>query len=316
MQRTGKRVVLSVHSHPVQTAPQAQSSVLFSRELLLVSSPSAELQRRMVLFQWPLGHGLAPLHCSWSLVFYVTCRECYHGSCRSKLRCLAALAAQREHYPAPYSWADVGLLLKLPELLLSRSGFVPLPSFGVHAVVKQPPQWAAAKQRSARVRSTRAARTRQAGAPGIASPFLTLSLFILLSLPGSPASSRRGQWGQRPLIWHPAAPKPHPTPKLSPCDRCLPSTSNTKPASKIFGSGGEGSSRSPASHHGHQPPPTTAHALPFPLPSSSTQDWGNWLLPSSAFAPPNLPTDEQLCARHPGTSTSRTHAPQTRVGSP
>lgn len=31
---------------------------------------------------------------------------------------------------------NVGLPLKLPELRLSRSGFVPFPSFGVHAVAK------------------------------------------------------------------------------------------------------------------------------------------------------------------------------------
>lgn len=86
------------------------------------------------------------------------------------------------------------LLVKLPEALLSRS---------VSSHLSESRLW----PNSSHMDSSREERhwdqDLEAGAHAkisIAFPFLVLSLFILLPVPGSSTFSRRGQWLQRPLI--------------------------------------------------------------------------------------------------------------------
>lgn len=124
---------------------------------------------------------------------YVSWHRCYCGARRGAPGGPAVNIAQREHCAAPNSgnwcWpaAKVALQVWLCHLTLFWS-----PCWGQTA-----PAQVAAKQRGARARTTRAARTRQASAPlsiSITFPFLVLSLFVLLSLPGSPIFPGRGQW--------------------------------------------------------------------------------------------------------------------------
>ena len=124
-----------------------------------------------------------------------SCGGCYGGACSMSL----GPGSARGLGGAPCRSVRRGMAsaaAEVPALLLSSLALSPSPlleSCGGQTA----PVWAAAKQRGARARSTKAAKTQWAGTRlrvSITFPFLVPSLFTLLSLPGSPAFPRRGRW--------------------------------------------------------------------------------------------------------------------------